>query len=225
MIEVIQAGQSGKAKSIIEMHKVRKLIFKDRMGWDIDISDGELEIDDYDLPETVYILSRDEVGRIAGVWRMLPTTSPSMIRNIWPEFLKTLPIKIGNDTWELSRFGVHTYNDSAKHHMNNVSKITAELIVGLLKICTMTGIENVYTMYNHQIARSVGRIGFAAEEISDEMLVCGIPSVMGRVKTDINALKKVQSITGIDFDLSYEDLPPIFQENLTHRKVREIICA
>lgn len=77
MIEIIQAGQAGKTKSLIEMHRVRKLIFKDRMGWDIDITKDGLEIDDFDLPETVYILVRDDKGRVAGVWRMLPTTSPS----------------------------------------------------------------------------------------------------------------------------------------------------
>ncbi len=27
------------------------------MGWDVQVNDMELEIDEYDLPETVYILS------------------------------------------------------------------------------------------------------------------------------------------------------------------------
>lgn len=94
MIEIIQAGQAGKTSSLIEMHKVRKLIFKDRMGWNIDITKDGLDIDDFDLPETVYFLVRDDKDRIAGVWRMLPTTSPSMIRKIWPDFLKEFPMPI-----------------------------------------------------------------------------------------------------------------------------------
>lgn len=49
MIEIIQAGQSGKTESLIEMHRVRKFIFKDRMGWDVDISDDGLEIDNYEV--------------------------------------------------------------------------------------------------------------------------------------------------------------------------------
>lgn len=225
MIEIIQAGQFGKTKSLIEMHKVRKLIFKDRMGWDIDVTEDGLEIDDFDLPETVYILARDERGRVAGVWRMLPTTSPSMIRKIWPEFLKTLPIMVGDSTWELSRFGVHTYEDSPKDHLRSVNRITAELIVALLKVCIMTGIENVYTMYNRQIARSVGRIGFSAEEVSEEMQICGKPSVVGRIRTDIQALRRVQGITGVDFDLAINDLPPILQSKIIDTNIPKVIHA
>jgi N-acyl-L-homoserine lactone synthetase len=225
MIEVIQAGQFGKTKSLIEMHKIRKLIFKDRMGWDVTISDNDLEIDDFDLPETVYILARDESGRIAGVWRMLPSTSPSMIRKIWPEFLETLSMPISNNVWELSRFGVHTYTDGSRDHLHNVNKITAELIIALLKVCTMAGINDVYTMYNRQIARSVGRIGFSAEETSKELTVCGKPSVVGRIRTDQALLSKIQKTTGIDVDISCEDLPPILNEMISQNNQKERIHA
>ena len=225
MIEIIQPGQFGKTASLIEMHKVRKLIFKDRMKWDIDISGDELEIDDFDLPETVYILVRDEKGRISGVWRMLPTTSPSMIRKIWPDFLRTLPMKIGDNTWELSRFGVHLYENSQQNSIRNVSQITAKLIIALLKVCNMTGIQDVYTMYNLQIARSVGRIGFFAEETSEKILVNGKPSIIGRIKTDLQALERVQQITNIDFHLSANDLPPILRDKLVYEKKWEKIHA
>ncbi len=225
MIEIIQPGQSGKTKSLIEMHKVRKLIFSDRMKWNVNISKEGLEIDDFDLPESVYILSRDQIGRVCGVWRMLPTTSPSMIRNIWPEFLETLPIECDDNIWELSRFGVHLYDDGSAEHINNVSHITAELIIGLLKVCNMAGINHVYTMYNRQIARSVGRIGFAAAETSDEIMIEGKPSVVGRIITDKNALERVQRITGIDVSISVDDLPPILQNKILPHDEQEKIHA
>ena len=219
MIEIVQAGQAGKTNSLIEMHKVRKLIFKDRMGWDVSINKQGLEIDEFDLPETVYILVRDSEGRVAGVWRMLPSSSPSMIREIWPDFLTNFDMKINDSVWELSRFGVHSYKQSdLRENIRNVSKITAQLIVALLKVCSMTGIENIYTMYNHQVARSVRKIGFYAEETSDEILINNIPSVVGRVKTDKEALHRVQRITGVDFEISSDDLPPILKERIYNRK-------
>lgn len=225
MIEIIQAGQAGKTKSLIEMHRVRKLIFKDRMGWDIDITKDGLEIDDFDLPETVYILVRDDKGRVAGVWRMLPTTSPSMIRKIWPEFLKNFPMPVDDNVWELSRFGVYTYDDPLKESIKSVNQITAKLIIALLKVCNMTGIHDVYTMYNKQIARSVGKVGFYAEETSEELLVEGKPSVVGRIRTDRNSLVRIQKITGIDFKISVDDLPPILQQKLKSQEKTEKIYA
>lgn len=212
MIEVIQTGQYGKTHSIIEMHKVRKLIFKDRMGWDIDITKDGLEIDDYDLPETVYILARDNKGRLSGVWRMLPSNAPSMIRNIWPEFLDSFDMPISNTAWEVSRFGVYTYEDAPKDNIRASNSITAELILALLNICKLTGIENIYTMYNLQIAKSVGKIGFYAEETSDPKNVEGNQSVVGRIRTDVNALKRVEQKTGLKSTLTLSDLPPTLQQ-------------
>lgn len=223
MIEIIQAGQSGKTESLIDMHRVRKFIFKDRMGWDVDISPDGLEIDDFDLPEAVYILVRDEKSRVSGVWRMLPTTSPSMIRNIWPQFLEDFSMAQSNDAWEVSRFGVYTYDDDPRAHIRNVSKITAQLISTLLGICTTNQINDIYTMYNPQVGRSVSKIGFIAAEVSQERPVDGKPSIVGRFRTDQNMRQKIQKITGIDYQPSYNDLPPILQKrfdqlSLTHKK-------
>ncbi|HEX2549434.1 MAG TPA: acyl-homoserine-lactone synthase, partial [Gammaproteobacteria bacterium] len=109
MIHIVQAGQAGKTKYLIDMHRVRTKIFRDRMGWNVDINKMGLEIDEYDLPETVYILSTDKNDKVVGVWRFLPTTSPSMIRNIWPQYLKTLPIPYSVSMCETSRFGVDAH--------------------------------------------------------------------------------------------------------------------
>lgn len=213
MIEVIQTGQFGKTTSIIEMHKVRKLIFKDRMGWDVDINAGGLEIDDYDLPETAYILVRDDAGRVSGVWRMLPSSEPSMIRNIWPAFLNTFDMPIHDKAWEVSRFGVYAHANSPRENIKASNRITAELILGLLTVCTLTGISDIYTMYNLQIARSVGKIGFFAEETSDEISIEGNQSVVGRIRTNLEALNRVKRLTGLDCNLTLQDLPPILQQS------------
>ena len=221
MIEIIQTGQSGKTMSIVEMHKIRKLIFKDRMGWDVDINDQGLEVDEFDLPETVYILVRDEQNRVTGVWRMLPSSCPSMIREIWPEFLNSIDMTIDETIWEVSRFGVHNYTENLKQNIKNVNQVTAKLIVALLHVCCMTGIKNIYTMYNPQVERSVRKVGFYADEISDHVLVDGKPSVVGRVKTDLEALKRVQEITGISSKLTPDDLPPILYEKYLKLNVTE----
>ncbi len=221
MIEIIQTGQAGKTKSLVEMHKVRKYIFKDRMQWDVDISKDGLEIDEYDLPETVYILVRDELDRVSGVWRMLPSSSPSMIRDIWPEFLEEFPIPIRNDTWEVSRFGVHVYGDDPREHVRQVSKITAQLITGLLTVCHMTGIKNIYTMYNPQVGRSVRKIGFIPEETSGEFPVDGNPSIVGRFGMGLEAVNRTKGITGIGYNPAPEDLPPILKEKLTDKQTEQ----
>lgn len=229
MIEIIQAGQGGKTDSIIEMHRVRKFIFKDRMGWDIDISDEGLEIDDYDLPETIYILARDAKMRVSGVWRMLPSTSPSMIRDLWPEFLEDFQMPKDSFSWEVSRFGVHSYEDSPKAVVQNFNKITAQLITGLVTVCNMTNIQDIYTMYNPQVGKAVSRTGFIASEITKEIPVEGKASIVGRFRTNAAMLNDVKTKTGVDYELTFENLPPLLQKlhktNSNLKEKREQVCS
>jgi N-acyl-L-homoserine lactone synthetase len=221
MIEIIQAGQYGKTQSLIEMHRLRKIIFKDRMGWDVDISRDGLEIDDYDLPETVYFLVRDEENRVVGTWRILPTDSPSMIRNIWPQFLENFAMPKNQDVWECSRFGVHSYNQNGRDHINQVNQVTAKLIWALIKTCLLTHISHIYTLYNPQVGRSVRRIGFIPEATTQEMLVDGKSSIVGRFKMDEDALERIESATGFKGRISEDDLPPILMERLAKTTPKE----
>lgn len=229
MIEIIQAGQAGKTDSLIEMHRVRKYIFKDRMGWDLDISKEELEIDNYDLPETVYILARDARRRVSGVWRMLPSTSPSMIREIWPEFLKDFHMPQNFCAWEVSRFGVHSYEENPRANVKNFNDITGKLITGLVTVCNMMGIKDVYTMYNPQVGRAVSRTGFIASEISTELSVEGKNSIVGRFRTNAAMLKSIKEKTGIDYAPTLNDLPPQLQKHCkkisTMKEKREKTCS
>jgi acyl homoserine lactone synthase len=51
-------------------------------------------------------LWRDDAGAVRGVARLIPTTFPYMIRDLWPDLVEdgTLPCHPG--VWELSRMGV-----------------------------------------------------------------------------------------------------------------------
>jgi len=213
MIEVMQTGQYGKTLSLIDSFKLRKIIFKDRMGWDLNISQDELEIDDYDLPETVYIMVRDEKDRAVGIWRLMPSSSKSMIRTIWPEFLEKFPMPINDQTWEVSRFGVHSYEPNSKDYLKNINITTKKMIAALIDICEMANIQHIYTMYYPEVGRSVAKTGFVAHEISDEYPVDGKPAIIGHFLIDETLRNDVRQKTGIKTNLTYEDLPLILKEN------------
>jgi acyl homoserine lactone synthase len=214
MIEIMQSGQAGKTLSLIEMHRLRKMIFKDRMEWDIEISNDGLEIDDYDLPEAVYFLVRDEQRRAVGTWRILPSGSPSMIRNLWPKFLEDLAMPQTPYIWEASRFGVHAYETEDYRHTHQVSHVTVKLIWALIKTCLIADITHIYTLYNPQVGRSVKRIGFIPEIVSKTLPIDGKPAIVGRFRMDEEALSRIETITGYKGSLSENDLPPILLERI-----------
>src|ERR1700720_199925 len=91
--------------NLYQMHRIRKAVFKDRLGWDVTVK-GELEIDEYDALGPSYLLSIDRYGIINGCVRLLPTTGPNMLRDIFSSFVTRASVPRGDRVWEASRFAV-----------------------------------------------------------------------------------------------------------------------
>jgi len=81
----------------------RHRIFVQRLGWHLPCLDGR-EFDQFDRPDTVYTLALDASGAILGCARMLPTTKPYLLGELFPELLDGAPPPRSARIWELSRF-------------------------------------------------------------------------------------------------------------------------
>lgn len=209
MIKILQAGQAGSTRYLIDMHRVRTKIFRDRMGWDVDVNAMELEVDDYDLPETIYILHIDQNEKVTGTWRFLTTDQPSMIRNIWPHYTQSLPVPLSSTMCETSRFGVHSETENRGERQKQVNLATAEMIVALIDACMLCGITDMYTLYNIKIKRLLERIGFKPAEVSAIIDLEGEPTVTARFCMNQDLLDAVRAATGITLSVKPEDLPPL----------------
>src|ERR1700704_7068984 len=104
MIRVVTKHNAERHDSNLhQMHRIRKTVFKDRLGWDVTIS-GELEFDEYDVLGPSYLLSIDRYGTLNGCVRLLPTTGPNMLRDIFPSFVTKGTVPRSERGWEASRF-------------------------------------------------------------------------------------------------------------------------
>ena len=65
---------------LAEMHRLRYRIFKERLGWDVQVS-GDMEVDEFDACCPVHLLQRNDDGRVQGCVRLLPATGPTMLRD------------------------------------------------------------------------------------------------------------------------------------------------
>ncbi len=87
------------------MHRLRYRIFKERLGWDVEVS-GDMEVDEFDACRPVYLLQRDDDGPCSRVRAALPTTGPTMLRDTFPPLLDGQAAPASDTIWESSRFGV-----------------------------------------------------------------------------------------------------------------------
>ena len=87
MIKLIQGSQSHENPDLIDqMFRLRAKAFADRLNWDVKVIDGQ-ERDRFDDCDPLYILSLNPAGRVAGSARLLQTTGPNMLADVFPQLL------------------------------------------------------------------------------------------------------------------------------------------
>lgn len=223
MIEVIQVGQAGKTKLLFSMHRLRKKVFQDRMKWSVHVTKNGLEIDQFDISDAVYLLAVDHEERVRGSWRLLPSTGPTMIRDIWSQSLSSNPMPSRNDVWEASRFSVDTEGSVNEGGLNSVGQVTGELFLGLTELCLANNIKHIFTLYDARIARLLKRLDCSPSVISQKFKIDSHDSQTGRFDITIDMLRKIQNATGIHHSILSEFNFPLIlknypQDKMTHQE-------
>jgi len=105
MIRIVtMENREAHAGALLEMHRQRKAVFVDCLGWDLAVTHG-LEIDAYDGRHALYLLSMEK-GRLISSARLLPTTRPHPMSDRFAH-LCSHGVPRGPGVWEASRFCVN----------------------------------------------------------------------------------------------------------------------
>jgi acyl homoserine lactone synthase len=144
------------SKELWEMHRLRAIIFKERMGWEIPVM-SSMEIDGYDAIDPYYMMIRDSSKKLRGCWRALPTTGPNMLKDTFPELLYGQPAPEGSKIWELSRFSIEADGPQGFGFSDIVLDVLRETVTFGDKM----GIEHYVMVTTVSIERMMRRAGFA----------------------------------------------------------------
>lgn len=198
MIEIIAGHQASQHRArMAAMHQLRHKVFSQRLGW-VEGSAGGIERDRFDTPDAIYILSNLGTD-VVGCWRLLPTTGPTMLADVFGFLLDGRPMPTSADVWETSRFAVNIpphLRDRARGR--TVSAVTAELFAGLVEFCLLSGIENVVQVYDARIRRLLPMIGAAPEWVTpSRTMPDGTVAMAGLFKTDRAALARIRQANGL----------------------------
>src|ERR1700709_2615002 len=160
MIRIVTKDNAERnVSNLYEMHRIRKAVFKDRLGWDVTVT-GELEVDEYDALGPSYLLSMDRHGTLNGCVRLLPTTGPNMLRDIFPSFVTKAAVPRGKQVWEASRFAVDRNTTAAEA---GLSQTTYDLLIGVLKFGLSNGITTIACVVDVRMERILRRAGWRLE--------------------------------------------------------------
>lgn len=171
-------------QAVVGMYRLRHAVFHDRLGWDV-TSDNGMEYDKFDKCNPVYILVRGDDNEIGGCWRLLPTTGPNMLRDVFPQLLHGKPIPAHTDVWELSRFALDTRENRNTNF--GLSGIPLRMIQMAFQFARENSITRYVSVTSVAIERMFRKAGIHVTRL-------GEPIKIGRVLTVACAME-IDSIT------------------------------
>jgi N-acyl-L-homoserine lactone synthetase len=123
------------------MHRDRKRVFVDRLGWKIDVVDSQFEIDQFDNTDAVYLVVHDEAAnRHLGSVRLLPTTKPHILGTMFPHLCADAA-PTGEDIWEITRL-------CTAPELSNARPVREAISLALTEFALLAGIRQ-YTLVTH----------------------------------------------------------------------------
>jgi acyl homoserine lactone synthase len=153
----------------------RHEVFVRRLGWQLATPEG-IELDQFDRPDTVYIVARGDDGAISGCGRLLPTTQPYLLGDIFPQLLHGATPPFSPEIWELSRFCAVDLQERANSAMGQFSSPVAVMLLNAALRCAASeGAQRLITVSPLGVERLLRRAGFHAHRAAPPIIVDGHP--------------------------------------------------
>jgi acyl homoserine lactone synthase len=157
MIIVIDALNRDRFGAVLdEMFRLRARVFGDRLGWEVCVKNG-MEIDRFDALDPAYLVGLDSEGHVVSCARLLQTTGPHMLSDVFSSILDGEPPIRSSRVWESTRFCVDTQRLRETGGLNSISRATCEILVGLNDYGMMAGISDVVTVIDPVMDRVLKR--------------------------------------------------------------------
>ncbi|WP_299620371.1 acyl-homoserine-lactone synthase [Pelagibius sp.] len=176
------------AGALSQMFRQRCRVFRQRLGWDVAVSDGE-ERDSFDNLYPIYLLAMDPEERVLGSWRFLPTTGPYMLRDVFPELLEGERAPYHPLIWEGSRFAVEG--------RGNRGRVSSELLCAVTETCIAMGIRELITVYDARMERLLPRLGCPPKQQTCPVCIDGEIAFAGHFDMNHATLASLRSTAGI----------------------------
>lgn len=155
--------------------RYRYQVFVERLGWRLD-TEGGFELDQFDREDTLYVVAREEKGRIIGCARLLPTERPYLLEEVFPELLNGVPLPKSPAVWELSRFvSVDLERKVCRRGVNYDPEVSAALLREAIRCAAVHGAKRLITVSPLGVERLLRRAGFTAHRAGPPKVVDGYP--------------------------------------------------
>ncbi len=177
----------------------RHAVFIQKLGWPLPTDDG-LESDGFDHADTLYVIARDRSGAIGGCARLLPTSEPYLLGEVFPNLMGDTVLPCAADIWELSRFAISmpaSETLTAAQAWENTRSLMAEIV----RVAQAHGARKLIAFSVLGNERLLRRMGVNVQRAAPPQLVDGKPTLPFWIEIDR------QTLDALDLDPAPRWLP------------------
>jgi acyl-homoserine lactone synthase len=140
MLLMLSGRNARQYKDVMEAAwRLRHRVFVEKMGWKAVAKPDGREIDQFDTDEAIHFVGWEK-GKAYGYCRLLPTTKPHLLSDVYPEILAGEPVPRGPGVYEWTRFAVAPEKRDGVSGMDQTTRL---LFTGVAEACLDQGIDEL----------------------------------------------------------------------------------
>jgi acyl homoserine lactone synthase len=154
---VIKRGSELRGTLHSELARYRHRVFVRELGWELPDcgARAEEERDQFDAADTLYVIARHAEHGVCGCARLLPTTRPYLLSEVFSELAGAEGPPCSRTVWELSRFAARSHACGAKTGLDDARAVFAHALLAAQR----QGAEQVVGVMSPAIERVCRMIG------------------------------------------------------------------
>lgn len=198
MYALVQGHQYGRYEHLLDQYfRLRKTVFADQLGWKVKTS-GPYERDRYDGLNPAYLIwCDDDRDQLYGAVRLMPTTGPTLLYDVFRSTFPHAADLIAPGIWEGTRMCVDEEALARDFPDMRCERALCLLLLALCEVALDNGIHTMISNYEPHMRRIYERAGAAFDELgrSDGFgkrpVCCGAFEVSGRVLWNMRARMQI----------------------------------
>ncbi len=166
-----------------ELAAYRYKVFVEHLGWDLPIAQIGAERDQFDRPDTLYVVAKDRVDRICGCARLLPTDEPYLLGTVFPQLMGNQALPASADIWELSRYTTQLVDGEVTTREEAAERFRA-LLRAVCETALAGGAKRLITFSYAGVERIARNFGIHVHRVGPSHLIDGRPVVAFWIELD-----------------------------------------
>ena len=155
-----------------ELESYRYKVFVEHLGWDLPIAQTGSELDQFDRPDTLYVVVKDAADRICGCARLLPTTHPYLLNTMFPGLFGNQTPPSSVDVWELSRYTTQLV-DGELTSREEAAALFRSLLRAVCEAAFQKGAKRLISFSNLGVERIARNFGIHVHRVGPSQIVNG----------------------------------------------------